>query len=82
MHDNGSVQLTASVRLQLQGSIFKEFEDWRRSQSKIPSRSEALRRLLELALSTNPDPRPPWETTTERPSHSTTNSTLPATSPT
>jgi hypothetical protein len=55
MHDTGSVQLTAAVRLQLEGSIFKEVEDWRRSQPKIPSRSEALRLLIERALAARPD---------------------------
>ena len=55
MHDTGSVQLTAAVRLQLEGSIFKEVEDWRRLQPKIPSRSEALRLLIERALAARPD---------------------------
>jgi hypothetical protein len=50
-----SIQPTAAVRLELEGPIFVMLEDWRRAQSKIPSRSEAVRRLLELALSTRPD---------------------------
>jgi hypothetical protein len=73
MHDTGSVRLTAAVRLQLEGAIFEEFEDWRREQPKIPSRSEALRLLLERGLAAGPD----------RPRNSTQKSeTVPATSPT
>jgi hypothetical protein len=60
MHDNGSVQPTAAVRIELEGPTFEQVEEWRRSQSKIPSRSEAVRRLLVLALSARPDSaRPP-----------------------
>jgi|EndMetStandDraft_8_1072994.scaffolds.fasta_scaffold706405_2 hypothetical protein len=55
MHDNGSVHPTAAVRIELEGPTFEQVEEWRRSQFKIPSRSEAVRRLLELALSTRPD---------------------------
>jgi hypothetical protein len=55
MHDDGSVQPTAAVRIELEGPTFEQIEEYRRSQSKIPSRSEAVRRLLELALSTRPD---------------------------
>ena len=36
---------TAVVRLPLEGPIFALVEDWRRSQSKIPSRNEAIRLL-------------------------------------
>jgi hypothetical protein len=39
----------AAVQLRL-GSIFNEVENWRRSQPKIPPRSEAIRQLLKLAL--------------------------------
>ena len=51
MQDYPSVQPTAAVRLDLEGPIFAMLEDWRRAQSKIPSRSEAVRLLLALALS-------------------------------
>jgi hypothetical protein len=54
MHDNASVPPSAAVRLQLEGPIFVLVENWRRSQLKIPSRSEALRLLIERAL-TGPD---------------------------
>jgi hypothetical protein len=76
MHDTGSVQLTAAVRLQLEGPIFEEFEDWRRLQPKIPSRSEALRLLLERGLAAGPDgPRPPGRRRPSAPLHLTTDST-------
>jgi hypothetical protein len=37
-------------QVRLTGPIFLSVENWRRSQSKIPSRSEAIRQLLEKAL--------------------------------
>jgi len=76
MHENGSVQPTAAVRFKLEGPIFSLVEDWRRSQSKIPSRSEAVRLLLARALSAHPDgPRPPeLRRQPSSPSRVTTNS--------
>jgi hypothetical protein len=60
MKDAGLVQPSAAVRLQLEGPIFALVEDWRRSQPKIPSRSKALRLLIERALSARQHgPRPP-----------------------
>jgi hypothetical protein len=60
MQDDYSVQPRAAVRLRLEGPIFALLEDWRRSHEKIPSRSEALRLLIELALAARPDgARPP-----------------------
>jgi Arc/MetJ-type ribon-helix-helix transcriptional regulator len=41
--------LTAAVVLRLTNDTFDWIEDWRRSQPKIPSRSDAIRQLLELA---------------------------------
>ena len=41
---------SAAVRLELEGPIFTSIENWRRSQSKIPSRSEAVRQLVERGL--------------------------------
>jgi hypothetical protein len=62
MQDYPSVQPTAAVRLDLEGPIFAMLEDWRRAQSKIPSRSEAVRLLLALALSARQDgPREEFE---------------------
>jgi hypothetical protein len=45
----------AAVRLALEGPIFALVEDWRRSQSKIPSRNEAIRLLLRRALERPPE---------------------------
>jgi hypothetical protein len=60
MHDNALAPPSAAVRLQLEGPIFVLLEDWRRSHEKIPSRAEALRLLIGLALAARPDdPRLP-----------------------
>jgi hypothetical protein len=68
-------QSTAAVRLELAGPIFTKFEDWRRSQSRIPSRCEAVRLLLVIALSAHPNgPRPPKMRRPSAPSRMTTNS--------
>jgi hypothetical protein len=76
MQDYPSVQPTAAVRLDLEGPIFARLEDWRRAQSKIPSRSEAVRLLLALALSARQDgPRGPQMRRPSAPSRMTTNST-------
>jgi hypothetical protein len=45
-----SIQPSAAVRFQLEGPIFAQIEDWRRSQPKIPSRPDAIRELLKRAL--------------------------------
>jgi hypothetical protein len=50
MHNDGSVQLSAAVRFQLEGPIFAQIENWRRAQTKIPSRPDAIRELLRRAL--------------------------------
>jgi hypothetical protein len=42
---------SAAIRLDLEGPIFESIENWRRSHSKIPSRADAVRQLLEQALS-------------------------------
>jgi hypothetical protein len=78
MQNNGP---TAAVRLELAGPIFAMLEDWRRSQSEIPSRSEAVRLLLALGLRTANGPRPPHMRRLMTPSRVTTK-TVPATSPT
>jgi hypothetical protein len=56
MQENGSRQ-RGSVRLELVGPVFVAVEDWRRSHAEIPSRSEAVRLLLALALSARPTAR-------------------------
>jgi hypothetical protein len=50
MHNDGSVEPSASVRFQLKGPIFVQIEDWRRRQPRIPSRPAAIRELLKRAL--------------------------------
>jgi len=74
MQDDHLAQPSAAVRLRLEGPIFALVEDWRRSHEKIPSRSEALRLLIELALTARlGGPRPP-ELQRQRTTHITTNS--------
>ncbi len=41
---------TAAVQVRLRGAILTAFENWRRAQSEIPSKAEALRQLVELGL--------------------------------
>jgi hypothetical protein len=48
----------AAVQVRLEGPLFAELENWRRSQPKIIPRSWALRQLLERALACDrPSPR-------------------------
>jgi hypothetical protein len=49
MHDQHK-QKGGAVFVRLRGSVFDLLEDWRRSQAVIPSRSEAVRSLIERAL--------------------------------
>jgi len=39
-----------SVRVELDGALFDQLEAFRRSQARIPSRAECLRRFLALGL--------------------------------
>lgn len=50
MPETASTQPSAAVRFQLEGPIFAQIENWRRSQPKIPSRPDAIRQLLQRAL--------------------------------
>ncbi len=43
-------QITGAVRLKLEGDFFSRIEEWRRSHPKIPSRTDAIRRLVERGL--------------------------------
>lgn len=54
MHDAAN-ELHAAVQLRLKHGTFALIENWRRSQAKIPSRSEAIRQLVERALATPED---------------------------
>lgn len=48
----------AAVQVRLDGPLFAELENWRRTQPKIIPRSWALRQLLERALACDrPSPR-------------------------
>jgi hypothetical protein len=40
----------AAVQLRLRSDTLVQVENWRRSQAKIPSRAEAIRKLIERAL--------------------------------
>ena len=83
MQDSGSARQSGTVRLDLIGPIFAGVEDWRRAQPEIPSRSKAVRLLLELALSARPNSSRPREIgrRSSTPSRVTTK-TVPATSST
>jgi hypothetical protein len=58
MYDNNP-EFAAAVQVRLSGATFTSLENWRRSQQKIPARSEALRILVERALAK--DDRPSGE---------------------
>jgi hypothetical protein len=44
------IEFGAAVQVRLKGPVFSSLENWRRAQEEIPPRSEAIRRLVELAL--------------------------------
>ena len=50
MLSTNTIEAFGQVRLQLNGHLFVLLENWRRSQPKIPSRAEAIRKLIEQAL--------------------------------
>jgi len=43
------------VPVMMSASELKEIDDWRRRQDELPSRSEAVRRLIALGLATEGD---------------------------
>jgi hypothetical protein len=53
MHETPAENGGAAIHVRLRGSLFDRLEDWRRQQDKIPSRSDALRVLIEQALKKN-----------------------------
>jgi hypothetical protein len=83
MQDDRLVQPSAAVRLRLEGPIFALLEDWRRSHEKIPSRSKALRVLIELALAARIDApgSPELRRRTSAPSQMATSETVRPISP-
>jgi hypothetical protein len=54
MLNGNSIRQKAAVRLNLEGPLFVQIEDWRRSQFKIPSRSGAILHLVKRALRHQP----------------------------
>jgi hypothetical protein len=42
------------VQVRLQQKLLEAIENWRRGQASIPSRPEAIRRLLQQSLATKP----------------------------
>lgn len=46
---------TERVQIVASASWVSRVEEWRRAQPKIPSRSDAIRQLVDLALSTKPE---------------------------
>jgi hypothetical protein len=41
---------SAAIQVRIEGPFFTLIENWRRSQSKIPSRADALRELVMRGL--------------------------------
>ena len=50
MHGIDPLQHGTPVQVRLQKSLFDAIEGWRRQQETIPSRPEAIRRLLRQAV--------------------------------
>lgn len=48
---------TERFEMRLDPKLLERIDGWRREQSDIPSRAEAIRRLVELALATPPKKR-------------------------
>jgi hypothetical protein len=42
---------TTAIHTRVTGELRERFENWRRQQAEIPPRSEAIRQLIEKALS-------------------------------
>jgi hypothetical protein len=53
---NTSKENDSAIHVRLSGALFKQLENWRRAQSKIPPRSDALRFLIKQALKKNSTP--------------------------
>jgi hypothetical protein len=51
--ENNSLQHGTPVQVRLQKTLFDAIESWRRMQEVIPSRPEAIRRLLSRLLVEN-----------------------------
>ena len=51
-------QRVTPVQVRLSVTLFEAIENWRRGQGHIPSRPEAIRRLLQKSLPTANDASP------------------------
>jgi hypothetical protein len=49
---------TTAIHTRVDGDLRERFENWRRQQTDIPPRSEALRQLIEEALNKLNKPKP------------------------
>ena len=47
------LQHATPVQVRLSATLFEAVENWRRGQGQIPSRPEAIRRLLQKSLPAN-----------------------------
>ena len=43
-------QMTRTFQMRVEDDFLKAIDDWRRGQEDLPSRSEAIRRLVAIAL--------------------------------
>jgi hypothetical protein len=43
-------EMLECVNVRMGASLLRPFDDWRRSQQKIPTRAEAARQLIGMAL--------------------------------
>jgi hypothetical protein len=50
MHQNDEGNSCCAINFRLGNPLFDQVEDWRRSQTLIPTRSEAVRLLIERGL--------------------------------
>jgi hypothetical protein len=51
---NWNIELTQRFELRIPDDFFRDIDAWRRKQPDIPSRAEAIRRLVELGLKVKP----------------------------
>jgi hypothetical protein len=51
-------QRATPVQVRLSSTLFEAVENWRRGQGQIPSRPEAIRRLVQKSLPTANDASP------------------------
>ena len=54
---SGDQERLVAVQARLRPPLFEQIEAWRRAQTKIPSRTDALRKLLQRGLDAEQRPR-------------------------